>query len=432
MKNISVFSPSGTKTAPSGSTISGGYIPGDYLPAHNQNYYFNAFSLLIQECNNLIVAAGETADPNVTDQILTAINTLISSGGSGTHTANTVLAGPATGSPAAASFRALVADDIPNLDTSKLTTGTLGVTRGGTGLATFSQGDILYSSALNTLSALAKSTTATRYLANTGSSNNPQWDQVNLANGVTGNLPVTNLDSGTSASNLTFWRGDGTWATPGGGGTVTSVGLSLPSIFSVSGSPVTGSGTLTGSLTTQSANTVLAGPSSGGAATPTFRALVTADFMTHEYVSNSSSTDADDTTSFVTGTTGSGSGAAGGGSVGVIRTTALTATRAKGVQFAAAVKAGDLIYIEFYNGTNWTSYNMTKIATVGGLPIVVDSMIINGGTTYGMGLDVISSTRINVLFGNYMKFQNGGASLDWNNAGIVSGTQWRVHKISFN
>jgi hypothetical protein len=63
-------------------------------------------------------------------------------------------------------------------------------------------------------------------------------------------------------------------------GTVSSVALALPNIFTVTGSPVTAAGTLTAVLAAQTANLVLAGPTTGASATPTFRTLVAADLPT--------------------------------------------------------------------------------------------------------------------------------------------------------
>lgn len=73
----------------------------------------------------------------------------------------------------------------------------------------------------------------------------------------------------------------------GGSGTVTSVGLADASgapIYTVSGSPVTTSGTLTLTLSTETANKVFAGPTTGSAAQPTFRTLVAADIPSLSYV----------------------------------------------------------------------------------------------------------------------------------------------------
>ena len=86
-------------------------------------------------------------------------------------------------------------------------------TAGSPALPTSAQGDILYSSAVDTWSNLTKNATATRYLSNTGVDNNPAWAQIDLTNGVTGALPVAN--GGTAATDRIYLNGYSPWADGG-------------------------------------------------------------------------------------------------------------------------------------------------------------------------------------------------------------------------
>lgn len=102
--------------------------------------------------------------------------------------------------------------------------------------------------------------------------------------GSTGAAPVAaTLTAGTGMS-ITNGAGSITLNNTG----VTSVGLSLPGIFTVTGSPVTTTGTLTASLASQSANLVFASPN-GSAGTPSFRSLAYADLPIVLFKENPSS-----------------------------------------------------------------------------------------------------------------------------------------------
>jgi hypothetical protein len=161
----------------------------------------------------------------VNDSPVTASGTLSTS--LNTQNANLVFAGPTSGLAAVPTFRGLVSNDIPSLSSLYIP-----------------QGDNLFTlaSTLGSNSTISDGGTVT-IAAGTG---------ISTTNNAAGTITVANTG-------------------------VTSVALSLPNIFSISGSPVTTTGTLTGTLATQNANLVFAGPTSGGAATPGFRSLVATD-----------------------------------------------------------------------------------------------------------------------------------------------------------
>jgi hypothetical protein len=203
-----------------------------------------------------------------------------------TQAANTVFAAPdgAAGSP---SFRNLTMTDLPPMITSvNLTVPSAEFTisnnplvaPGGTLVVTkaVQNGNTFWAGAANGTNGLQPTFRTLVY---------KDFDSLNLTlgqfiGGVSSGSPIaTDLLAG---SGIILTKIDGAITVSASInasniGTVTSVALALPaSLFSVSGSPVTVSGTLTGSLVSQAANTIFAAPN-GTAGIPDFRSLVLQD-----------------------------------------------------------------------------------------------------------------------------------------------------------
>ena len=146
--------------------------------------------------------------------------------------ANNIFAGPSTGSPAVPAFRALVADDIPSLNASKINAGTFSVERGGTGAATLT--GILKGDGTNAVSGISNTAGNVTYWsdANTiGGVTKLTWDNTKSIFSVDASIRLvpqaTAPNSGAEAegqfyyndvsNDIKYWNGS-SWTSFGGGG----------------------------------------------------------------------------------------------------------------------------------------------------------------------------------------------------------------------
>lgn len=160
--------------------------------------------------------------------------------------------------------------------TSTISTGTAPLTITSTTLVSNLNSDKLDSQDGSYYNDLANATGT--LAASKGGSGLTSIGSANQVLGVNSGASALEYKTVSAGSGITVTHGTNsiTIANTQAGGTVTSVGLSLPNEITVTNSPVTTSGTLTGSWADQTTNKVFAAPN-GSTGTPTFRALVSTD-----------------------------------------------------------------------------------------------------------------------------------------------------------
>jgi len=81
--------------------------------------------------------------------------------------------------------------------------GTLGPTSGGTGLTSYTQGDLVYATATNTLGKLADVATGNALISG-GVGADPLWGKIGLSTHVSGTLPIGNGGTGQTTASAAF------------------------------------------------------------------------------------------------------------------------------------------------------------------------------------------------------------------------------------
>lgn len=357
--------------------------------------------------------------------------------------ANTIWAGPVSGGPGVPTFRNLVAADFAFAAGDLTDTGTDGITiTGGTG-AVFGTGTSIAQhvadathngylssadwttfsshgggsvSSVSVVSAngfagtVATATTTPAITLSTTITGLLEGNGTTISAATTGDLTDAGTDGITVTSGTGAVLGSGTsiaqhvadtthngylsstdWNTFSGkgSGSVTSVTFTGDGtvLSSTPSSAVTTTGTLTAALKTQTANTVLSGPTTGVAANPTFRALVAADLP----FSTGNLTSTPTTNLVVTGGTGAviGSGALltlTGASIVEATSAVLTLTGATnavlGTGVSIQVKQSSTSQSGYLSSTDWNTFNGKQATlTIGNLTDAgTDGIVVTGGT----------------------------------------------------